>query len=75
MNRMTEKAYPVMTEEEVDRLIMDYCQNKSQTLTVGAEANLLKFKDMTGVRRKRTPSAGITSRTSRTATRHWRAWA
>ena len=38
-----------MTPEEVEALIFDHYQNESQTLTTGAEANLLKFKEMEGV--------------------------
>lgn len=46
MNRMAEKVFAVMTDAEVDQLVMDHYQNESQTLTTGAEANLLKFKSM-----------------------------
>jgi len=46
MNRMAEKVLPLMTDEEVVSLIHDHYQNESQTLTTGAEANLLKFHDM-----------------------------
>jgi hypothetical protein len=47
MNRMVEKIYAVMTEQEVDQLIVDHYNNEAQTLTTGAEANLLKFKELT----------------------------
>jgi hypothetical protein len=46
MCRMAEKVYPVMTESEIDQLILDHYQNESQTLTTGTEANMLKFKHM-----------------------------
>ena len=49
MNRMAEKVYPVMTDEEVQQLIMDHYYNEAQTLTTGAESNILKFKELTGV--------------------------
>lgn len=46
MNRMTEKILPVMTDEEVEAVIVDHYENESQTLTTGAESNLLKFREM-----------------------------
>lgn len=49
MNRIAEKVLPLMTMEEVEGLIFDHYENESQTLTTGAEANLLKFKEMEGV--------------------------
>jgi len=48
MNRLSEKVLPLMTEQEVTGLIHDHYQNESQTLTTGAEANLLKFHEMEG---------------------------
>ncbi|MCK5805292.1 MAG: DNA repair ATPase [Lentisphaeria bacterium] len=48
MCRMAEKVFPIMTEAEVDQLILDHYANESQTLTTGAEANFLKFKEMMG---------------------------
>jgi hypothetical protein len=38
-----------MSKEEVRALILDHYQNESQTLTQGAEANLLKFKEFEGI--------------------------
>jgi hypothetical protein len=35
---------PLMTDEEVDPIIIDHYENESQTLTTGAEANPLKFR-------------------------------
>ncbi|MDB2428836.1 DNA repair ATPase [Akkermansiaceae bacterium] len=49
MNRIAEKVIPLMTPEEVEGLIFDHYQNESQTLTTGAEANLLKFRELEGV--------------------------
>ena len=46
MNRIAEKVLPLMTDEEVDALVLDHYENESQTLTTGAEANLLKFREM-----------------------------
>ena len=46
MNRLSEKVLPLMTAQEVTALIHDHYQNESQTLTTGAEANLLKFHAM-----------------------------
>ncbi|MFT7172443.1 MAG: MoxR-like ATPase [Paracoccaceae bacterium] len=46
MNRIAEKVLPLMTMEEVEALVFDHYENESQTLTTGAEANLLKFKEM-----------------------------
>lgn len=48
MNRMAEKIVPIMTAKEVDQMTLDNYINESQTLTTGAEANLLKFKEITG---------------------------
>ncbi|MBK1881097.1 DNA repair ATPase [Luteolibacter pohnpeiensis] len=49
MNRIAEKILPLMTLAEVRSLILDHYQNESQTLTQGAEANLLKFKEFEGI--------------------------
>jgi pyruvate/oxaloacetate carboxyltransferase len=49
MNRLAEKVVPIMNDAEVQALIIDHYRGESQTLTTGAEANLLKFKDMAGV--------------------------
>ena len=48
MNRLAEKIVPIMNDEEVRRIILDHYRSESQTLTTGAEANLLKFKEMMG---------------------------
>ena len=49
MGRIAEKILPMMTHEEVRALIIDHYENESQTLTTGAEANLLKFKEMENI--------------------------
>ena len=46
MNRMAEKIFPVMSDEEVDQVILDHYRNEAQTLTTGTESNLLKFKEI-----------------------------
>ncbi|MGE9295891.1 MAG: AAA family ATPase, partial [Puniceicoccales bacterium] len=53
MNRIAEKLLPIMSDEEVESLIDDHYENEAQTLTQGAEANLLKFRQLEG---KITPS-------------------
>ncbi len=49
MARIAAKVLPLMSEDEVGALILDHYQNESQTLTQGAEANLLKFKEFEGI--------------------------
>ncbi|MBK1829906.1 DNA repair ATPase [Verrucomicrobiaceae bacterium R5-34] len=49
MNRIAEKVLPMMTHDEVRALVIDHYENESQTLTTGAEANLLKFKEMENI--------------------------
>ncbi len=46
MNKMAEKIVPVMTDEEVEQLIEDHYRGEAQTLTVGAEENLLKLAEL-----------------------------
>ena len=48
MNRLVEKVVPIMNEEEIGNLIHDHYKNEAQTLATGAEANLLKFKELFG---------------------------
>lgn len=48
MNRITERVVAVMNDEELDTLILSSYQNDAQTLTTGAESNLLKFKELNG---------------------------
>lgn len=48
MNRLAEKIVAVMNDEEVRALVLDHYKSESQTLTTGAEANFLKFKELIG---------------------------
>ncbi len=48
MNRLAEKVVAIMNDDEVRALIVDHYRGESQTLTTGAEANLLKFKELIG---------------------------
>ncbi len=49
MNKLAEKVVPAMNAEEVESLISDHYQGESQTLTTGAEANLLKLAELRGI--------------------------
>ncbi len=48
MNRLASKVQPVMNEAELETMIFSEYENEAQTLTTGAEANLLKFKQLIG---------------------------
>jgi MoxR-like ATPase len=48
MNKMADKIVAMMNEQEMQMVIESHYQNEAQTLTTGAEANLLKFKELTG---------------------------
>jgi Tfp pilus assembly protein PilZ len=48
MAKLTEKVVPAMNDAELERLIDDHYASESQTLTKGAEQNLLKLADMRG---------------------------
>jgi hypothetical protein len=48
MNKIAEKIVPIMNDEELDTLIFSHFENQAQTLTTGAEANLLKFRELLG---------------------------
>jgi hypothetical protein len=48
MNKMAERVVPIMNDEELQSLIAAHYENQAQTLTTGAEANLLKLKEMLG---------------------------
>ncbi len=48
MNKLTEKIVPAMNDEELENLIDDHYLGESQTLTTGAEENLLKLGEMRG---------------------------
>ncbi|MBB6118437.1 DNA repair ATPase [Nocardiopsis algeriensis] len=49
MNRMAEKIVPVMNDDEVEAVVDDHYLGEAQTLTSGAEANLLKLAELRGV--------------------------
>jgi hypothetical protein len=48
MNRIAEKVMPAMNPDEVERLVTAHYLSESQTLTTGAEANLLKLAELRG---------------------------
>ena len=47
MNKLIAKVVPVMNEKELQTLLLSHYENESQTLTSAAEANLLKYKELT----------------------------
>jgi MoxR-like ATPase len=49
MNKLTEKIVPIMNDEELTTLVVSHYAGESQTLTTGAESNMLKLKAMMGV--------------------------
>ncbi|MEN7504846.1 DNA repair ATPase [Saccharothrix sp. CCNWLY140-2] len=48
MNKLAEKVVPVMNEAELATVIDDHYLGEAQTLTSGAEANLLKLAELRG---------------------------
>jgi hypothetical protein len=48
MNKLAEKLLPAMNEDELQRLIDDHYLGEAQTLTTGAEENLLKLAELRG---------------------------
>ena len=52
MNRIAEKVVSIMNDDELTSLIVANYENDAQTLTSGTEANLLKFKELTGLATK-----------------------
>jgi hypothetical protein len=48
MNRLAEKVVPVMNAEELEALVDAHYAGEAQTLTTGAEANLLKLAELRG---------------------------
>ncbi|HAP58539.1 MAG TPA: AAA family ATPase [Cytophagales bacterium] len=48
MNKMAEKVSPIMNEAELETVIRSHYEQEAQTLTSGAEANLLKLKQLIG---------------------------
>jgi hypothetical protein len=49
MNRLAEKVQPIMNDAEIEAILLDHYTGEAQTLTTGAEANLLKFKELFGL--------------------------
>ncbi len=47
MNKIAERIAPIMNDEELETLILSHYENQAQTLTTGAEANMLKFREIT----------------------------
>ncbi len=47
MSKLVAKVVPIMNEQELQTLLLSHYENESQTLTSAAEANLLKYKEMT----------------------------
>lgn len=48
MNRLAERVQPIMNAAELEGLLDGHYENEAQTLTTGAEANLLKYKAIMG---------------------------
>ncbi|GAA0811431.1 DNA repair ATPase [Spirilliplanes yamanashiensis] len=48
MNKLAERVVPAMNDDELDAVIDDHYAGEAQTLTSGAEANLLKLAELRG---------------------------
>jgi MoxR-like ATPase len=48
MNKLVEKVVSAMNDDELEQLIDDHYASESQTLTTGAEQNLLKLAELRG---------------------------
>ncbi|MBW4715770.1 DNA repair ATPase [Saccharothrix obliqua] len=48
MNKLAEKVVPVMNDAELSAVVDDHYAGEAQTLTSGAEANLLKLAELRG---------------------------
>lgn len=48
MNKIAEKVVPIMNDDELFEVILSSYENDCQTLTTGAEANMLKWKEIVG---------------------------
>jgi hypothetical protein len=46
MNKLAEKIVSVMNDDELERLVDDHYRGEAQTLTTGAEQNLLKLAEL-----------------------------
>ena len=49
MNKMAEKINPIMNDDELQQMIREHYIGEAQTLTSGAEENLLKLDELRGV--------------------------
>ncbi|WP_288438265.1 DNA repair ATPase [uncultured Chryseobacterium sp.] len=49
MNKLIAQIQPILKDSEVTQIVLDHYQNESQTLTTGAEANMLKLKELIGI--------------------------
>ena len=49
MNKVITQIQPILKEEEVTQAVLNHYQNESQTLTTGAEANMLKLKEVMNI--------------------------
>ena len=49
MNKLSEKIVPIMNDNEIQTLLLSHYEGESQTLTTGAESNMLKLKEIMGV--------------------------
>lgn len=49
MNKLITQIQPILKDNEVIQIVLDHYQNESQTLTTGAEANMLKLKELIGI--------------------------
>ncbi len=47
MSKLVAKVVPIMNQKELQTLLLSHYENESQTLTSAAEANLLKYKELT----------------------------
>ncbi|NEE12421.1 hypothetical protein G3M58_38940, partial [Streptomyces sp. SID7499] len=48
MNKIAERIVPVMNDDELSAVVDDHYAGEAQTLTTGAEANLLKLAALRG---------------------------
>lgn len=49
MNKLIAQIQPILKDNEVTQIVLNHYQNESQTLTTGAEANMLKLKELIGI--------------------------
>ncbi len=49
MNKLVAKIVPIMNDAELQSLLLSHYESESQTLTSAAEANMLKYKELTGI--------------------------